>query len=71
MLEGDLGTTIVMFPILASLLFVIGAPARVFGVAFGGLLVMVAVLSVTVAYRMQRFRTWLDPASDPSGPATR
>ena len=27
-LEGDLGTTIVMFPILASLLFVIGAPAR-------------------------------------------
>ena len=70
-LEGDLGTTIVMFPILASLLFVIGAPARVFGVAFGGLLVMVAVLSVTVAYRMQRFRTWLDPASDPAGPATR
>jgi cell division protein FtsW len=66
-LEGDLGTTIVMFPILASLLFVIGAPARVFGIAFGGLLAMVAVLSVTVAYRMQRFRTWLDPASDPSG----
>lgn len=66
-LEGDLGTTIVMFPILASLLFVIGAPARVFGVAFGGLLALVALASVTVAYRMQRFRTWLDPASDPSG----
>jgi cell division protein FtsW len=65
--EGDLGTTIVMFPIMASLLFVIGAPARVFAAAFGVLLLMVGVLSVTVAYRMQRFRTWLDPASDPSG----
>ena len=66
-LEGDLGTTIVMFPILASLLFVVGAPARVFGAAFGALLALVALASVTVAYRMQRFRTWLDPASDPSG----
>ena len=64
--EGDLGTTIVMFPILASLLFVVGAPARVFGAAFGALL-LVGLASVTVAYRMQRFRTWLDPASDPSG----
>lgn len=66
-LEGDLGTTIVMFPILASLLFVIGAPGRVFGIAFGSLVALVALASVTVSYRMQRFRTWLDPAADPSG----
>ncbi len=66
-LEGDLGTTIVMFPILASLLFVVGAPGRVFGVALGALVGLVALASVTVAYRMQRFRTWLDPGSDPSG----
>ena len=65
--EGDLGTTIVMFPILASLLFIVGAPARVFGAAFGALVLLVGLASVTVAYRMQRFRTWLDPASDPSG----
>lgn len=66
-LEGDLGTTIVMFPILASLLFVIGAPGRVFGIAFGSLVALVALASVAVPYRMQRFRTWLDPAADPSG----
>ena len=67
LLEGDMGTTIVMFPILASILFVAGAPARVFGIAAGGLVALVALASVTVAYRMQRFQTWLDPASDPSG----
>ena len=66
-LEGDLGTTIVMFPILASLLFVVGAPGRVFGIAFGSLVALVALASVTVSYRMQRFRTWLDPTADPTG----
>ncbi len=66
-LEGDMGTIIVMFPIMAGLLFVAGAPARVFGVAAGGMLALVAVASVTVAYRMQRFKTWLNPADDPSG----
>jgi cell division protein FtsW len=66
-LEGDMGTTIVMFPIMAALLFVAGAPGRVFAAAFAGLLVLVAIASVTVAYRMQRFRTWLDPTHDPSG----
>lgn len=65
--QGDLGTTIVMFPILAALLFVAGAPMRVFAGAAGLLVVMVGLMSVTVAYRMQRFKTWLDPASDPSG----
>ena len=55
-MEGDLGTTIVMFPILAALLYVAGAPGRVFAVAGGGLVVLVGLLSVTVAYRMQRFR---------------
>lgn len=67
LLEGDMGTTIVMFPIMGALLFVAGAPARIFGVAAAGLVALVAVASVTVAYRMQRFKTWLDPASDPSG----
>jgi cell division protein FtsW len=66
-LEGDMGTIIVMFPIMAALLFVAGAPARVFGVAAGGLFALVAVASVTVAYRMQRFKTWINPADDPSG----
>lgn len=66
-LEGDMGTTIVMFPILAAMLYVVGAPTRVFAAAGVSLLLLVAFASVTVAYRMQRFRTWLDPASDPSG----
>lgn len=66
-LEGDMGTIIVMFPIMAAILYVAGAPAKVFGVAAGGLLALVAVASVTVAYRLQRFKTWIDPSSDPSG----
>lgn len=65
--EGDLGTTIVMFPILAALLLVAGAPARVFVLAGASLVVMVGLLSVTVPYRLRRFSTWLNPEADASG----
>jgi cell division protein FtsW len=66
-LQGDLGTAIVMAVIVAGLLFVVGAPIRIF-VALGALgLLGIAVLSLTVGYRMKRFTAWLNPEADLDG----
>ncbi len=66
-LQGDLGTAIIMSIIVASLMFVIGAPMRIFA-ALGVLgLAGVAALSLTVGYRMRRFTAWLNPEADLDG----
>jgi cell division protein FtsW len=65
--EGDLGTAIIMSLIVAGLLFVVGAPARI----FGGLAVVgvagVLALSLGAGYRMRRFTAWLHPEADLEG----
>ncbi len=64
--EGDMGNVLVLIPMVAIALFVAGAPMRMFvlgGVAVGALVV---VGSLSAAYRMDRFRGWLDPESDPT-----
>ncbi len=66
-LQGDLGTAIVLAIIVAGLLFVVGAPLRIF-VAFGTLgLLGIAALSLSVGYRMRRFTAWLNPEADLDG----
>jgi cell division protein FtsW len=67
LLEGDLGTVFVMVPMLAAILYVNGAPARLF--VAGGALVLagVAVLSMGHSYRLGRFAAWLDPNADAMG----
>ena len=66
-LEGDLGTAIVLSIIVAGLLFVVGAPMRIF-VAFGAVgLAGIAMLSLTAGYRMRRFTAWLHPEADLDG----
>lgn len=66
-LEGDLGTAIVMGIIVAALLFVVGAPGRIF-VLFGSVaLTGIALLSMTAGYRVRRFTAWLDPEADLTG----
>lgn len=67
LMEGDLGTTLVIMPIVGLMLLVAGAPLKLFAWLGGGVLAGIALMSVTVAYRLQRFQTWLDPASDPTG----
>lgn len=64
--EGDVGNVLVMIPMVAVVLLVVGAPARLF--AIGGVLVagFVAVASMAKGYRLDRFRGWLDPESDPT-----
>jgi cell division protein FtsW len=65
--EGDLGTAMVMMPIMASFLWFVGAPKQWFawmaGVAFTGII----ALSIAAPYRMQRFTSWLHPGADPQG----
>jgi cell division protein FtsW len=66
-LQGDLGTAIIMSIIIASLMFVIGAPMRIFaGLGVVGL-AGIAALSLTVGYRMRRFTAWLNPEADLDG----
>lgn len=67
LLEKDLGTCLVLMPILAGMLYVAGAPRMLFAwMAAGGLGVIVA-MTVMTPYRMARLATWLDPQNDPTG----
>ena len=67
LLEGDLGSAIVMSLIVGGLLFVMGAPMRIFfGLGVVGL-AGIALMSVTSGYRIRRFTAWLDPEADLAG----
>ena len=66
-MEGDLGTAIVLAIIVAALLFVVGAPMRIFVLMGAVGLVGIAALSLTVGYRMKRFTAWLHPEADLDG----
>jgi cell division protein FtsW len=66
-LQGDLGTAIILAIVVAGLLFVAGAPMRIF-VALGALgLAGIAALSLTAGYRIRRFTAWLHPEGDLDG----
>jgi cell division protein FtsW len=64
LLGNDLGTDMVLVAILLAVLFVVGAPARLFALLGGGMFVAVALLSVTAPHRLDRFRSWLNPDAD-------
>ena len=65
-LEPDLGTGIVLLSILFALLWVAGAPGRIFGalglVTAGG----VGLLAVAEPYRLARLTSFTDPFRNPS-----
>lgn len=65
--EGDLGTDLVMMPMIAAILLVAGAPLRLFAWAGAGVAMLIVLMSIAAPYRIQRFASWLDPASDPTG----
>jgi cell division protein FtsW len=66
-LQGDLGTAIILAIVVAGLLFVAGAPLRIF-LALGALgLAGIAALSLTAGYRIRRFTAWLHPEGDLDG----
>lgn len=63
MLEPDLGTTLCILLILFGLLWTVGAPTRLFG-GLGALTVgLVWLLILIEPYRMQRFTSFLHPAT--------
>lgn len=65
MLGDDLGTTLVLLTILLALLWVVGAPLRLFAVMLGAVLVLVALLIRAAPYRMARLTSFTDPFADP------
>jgi cell division protein FtsW len=67
LLEGDFGNTLMIASILGGVLFAAGAPLRLFALLGGAGLAGVVALSVATPYRMERFRSWLDPAADRLG----
>ena len=66
-MQGDLGTAMVMMPIMASLLYFVGAPRKWFMIMGAVGLAGIAALSIAAPYRMARFTSWLDPYADAQG----
>ncbi len=65
---GDLGTAVVLMAITGALLYVAGAPLRLFAVLGAVAAAGVAYLSVSAPHRLDRFDTWLNPSlADPLG----
>ncbi len=63
-LEGDLGTTLIIGPILLALFYAAGAPLRMFSWSILGGLVAILILSITEGYRIQRFMSWINPTAE-------
>ena len=63
MLEPDMGTTIVLCSILMALLWVVGAPMRVFATLGSSALVLGLLLAITEPYRLERLTHFTDPCA--------
>ncbi len=65
--QGDVGTALIVLPIVLALYYAAGAPLILNAVnALLGVLA-IAVLTLQAPYRMQRWLSWRDPAADPEG----
>lgn len=65
--QGDVGTALIVLPIVLALYYAAGAPLILNAVnALLGVLA-IAVLTLQAPYRMQRWISWRDPAADPEG----
>jgi cell division protein FtsW len=65
LLEGDVGTTLILVPMVAAVLWVNGAPLKLFLGGAVAVLAGIAMLSLTVSYRLDRYTGWLNPEADP------
>ena len=59
--ERDLGTGILIFAILGGIIFIAGAPLKMFGYSFVAVAGIVAALVITSPNRMHRFAAFLNP----------
>ena len=60
----DLGTALILFAILLGMLWVVGAPARVFAMSFLVISVFAGALAATDPERLTRITTFTDPMRD-------
>ena len=63
-LEGDLGTALIIGPVLLSLFFAIGAPVKLFTWSAMAGLLGILLLSIQESYRVQRFLSWINPTAE-------
>jgi cell division protein FtsW len=63
MLGNDLGTTLILLTIFMSLLWVVGAPSRLFLGMTGLVGMLVSILTVVEPYRMRRITGFLDSSA--------
>jgi cell division protein FtsW len=64
MLEPDLGTTLIVVTVLMTLLWVVGAPARLFAGLLSVIGMLVTYLAVAEPYRLARLASFADPFKD-------
>ncbi|MDL4771009.1 MULTISPECIES: putative lipid II flippase FtsW [Thermomonosporaceae] len=64
MLGNDLGTTLVLLTIFLALLWVVGAPGRLFIGIVGLVCLLVSILIVAKPYRLERLTGFLDPTGN-------
>ncbi len=65
--EKDVGTAMIMMPIMASALYFVGAPFRWFIALGAACLSLIVIATILAPYRMARFTSWLHPNADPQG----
>jgi cell division protein FtsW len=65
--QPDLGTAVLLALVVGAVLWVEGLPLRYIGGVLAALVVIVAVATRFVPYRMARITGWLAPESDPLG----
>jgi cell division protein FtsW len=65
--QGDLGTALVLFAIVLGMLWVVGAPTRLFAGSFLALSVVAFALATTEKERVARLTSFADPLADYAG----
>ena len=67
MLGGDMGTSMIIAAIAFALLWIVGAPGRLFATLTGGAAGLAALAVLIRPSRVRRFTAFLDPTADPQG----
>jgi cell division protein FtsW len=62
--QGDLGTALVLLAVILGMLWVVGAPARLFAGVLLAVSLMALYLATQQSYRVRRLTTFLNPFAD-------
>jgi cell division protein FtsW len=62
--EGDLGSAMILTPIVMAMFFYVGAPMKWFAIPISLGLVSLTIFTLAAGYRVQRFAAWLNPRGE-------